>query len=106
MQINRGGSGLHANTYGGVMRVYLLLPFLAACARSGLGKTDLDTGEIEDTDVPAGLQDCPWVGTWNLAAVQCGTFEFPDWYETHDAASMVIDHDPAGGCSVVTTITS
>ena len=89
------------------MRVHLLLAVLAGCSNSGLGKTDLGTGATGDTgpDV-VGLQDCPWVGTWNLTAVRCGTFEYDDWYDTHDGASMVITHRPEGGCSVVTTITS
>ena len=87
------------------MRVLLLVSILPACSNSGLGKTDAVTGDTGDTDGGAvGLQDCPWVGTWNLTAVRCGTFEYNDWYDTHDSAAMVVDHDPEGGCYVQTTI--
>jgi hypothetical protein len=85
------------------MRLGLVI--LAGCTHSGLGKTDLATGATGDTaTVPVGLQDCPWVGTWNLNAVRCGTFEYDDWYDTHDSAQMVIVQRPEGGCDVVTTI--
>lgn len=85
-----------------------LLLFLAACSHSGLGETT--SGESgatppDDTTEP-GLHDCPWVGTWTLSAVKCGSFDYPAWYEDHDAATLEIDHDPDGGCAVVAQITS
>jgi hypothetical protein len=87
------------------MRV-LLLSILAGCANSGLGQTDVGTGSTGDTaGGGTGAQDCPWVGTWSLSAVRCGTFEYDDWYDSHDSAQMVVEHDPAGGCAVVTSIT-
>jgi hypothetical protein len=94
------------------MRTMLLLP-LVSCAHSGLGQTDETsggTGSTGDTG-PTSVQDCPWVGTWNLAAVRCNTFAYgsaatgDQWYAHHDDATMEIDNDPAGGCDVVTTIT-
>lgn len=86
------------------MRIQALLAVLASCANSGLGRTDLGTGTTDDTD-PAGVQDCPWIGTWSLSAVRCGSFPLDEWYDTHDGASMDITQGPDGGCSVVTTIT-
>ena len=79
-----------------------VLVLLHGCSNSGLGQP---TGETADSAPPAGLEDCPWVGEWDLDALKCGgTFDYTAWYETHEGASMVIGHDPAGGCAVVTTI--
>lgn len=82
----------------------LLVVALAACSNSGLGQpTQVGTG-----DTAAGttaLADCPWVGTWALTTVNCNTFPYAPWYDAHDSASMQITQDPAGGCSVVTTVT-
>jgi hypothetical protein len=88
----------------------LQLSILAGCSNSGLGQTDVATGTTGDTGpATVALQDCgsadlSWVGTWNLSAVRCGTFEFDDWYDSHDSATMVVAQDPAGGCTVETTI--
>ena len=83
----------------------LLLSLALGCSNSGLGQTDLAaTGSTGDTGGAVGLQDCPWVGSWDLEAVRCSTFDYPDWYDTHTGASLVIEHDPLGGCAVVSTV--
>lgn len=82
----------------------LLSLTVLGCSQSGLNQLDqAGTGSTGDT-APQGLQDCPFVGTWSLSAVRCSTFEFDDWYDTHTGATLVIDHDPAGGCAVGVTI--
>src|SRR5688572_11751164 len=48
----------------------LAMALLAACANSGLGQTDADT----DTDAPP-EGTCPWVGTWTLTTITCGSIE-------------------------------
>ncbi|MEQ1501156.1 MAG: hypothetical protein ABMB14_02950 [Myxococcota bacterium] len=80
----------------------LFVLFAAACSNSGLGHTT-ESGDSGGT-TPVGLQDCPLVGTWNLTGVNCATFPYDDWYADHTQASMVIDHDPAGGCAVIATV--
>ena len=48
--------------------------------------------------------DCPWVGTWRLEQLQCGTFDYAEWFEDHDEATLETTHDAAGGCAVTATI--
>jgi hypothetical protein len=81
----------------------LVLALLSGCTNSGLGRTTAETG-----DTAAGtteVQNCPWVGTWQLDQVNCGAFPYDSWYDAHDGATLDIDHDPAGGCVVQAEIT-
>src|SRR5690349_10691815 len=87
------GSGARSNG----MWVFLLLH---GCSNSGLDRSE----ESADTGPTTGLADCPWVGEWALEELKCGSFPYDDWDATHEGATMVIDHDPAGGCAVTTTI--
>jgi hypothetical protein len=83
------------------MWVFVLLQ---GCSNSGLDRSSTDSAE---SAAPAGLEDCPWVGEWELDEVKCGgTFAYNQWYEElhYDGATMVIAHDPDGGCAVETTI--
>lgn len=72
----------------------LLLITLTACSNSGLGKKP--TG---DTAVPE-ASFCPWVGTWELNAVECGGFPYDDWYLDYESAKLRIEDDGATGCDV------
>lgn len=75
---------------------------LHGCSNSGLDRASTDSA---DSAAPAGLADCPWVGEWELEAVKCGaSFDYGNWYDFHNGATMVVAHDPAGGCAVETTI--
>lgn len=79
-----------------------VIVLLHGCSNSGLDRASAETA---DSAPPAGIEDCPWVGEWDLDAIKCGgTFDYDAWYVSHQGASMVITHDPVGGCAVATTI--
>jgi hypothetical protein len=73
---------------------------LGACTNSGLGT---DSGGSADTGVVAG--DCPWVGTWKLAAISCAGFPVDTWADDYGKAQMVITQSDQGGCDVAASVT-
>ncbi|MEQ1567055.1 MAG: hypothetical protein ABMA64_15560 [Myxococcota bacterium] len=76
----------------------------AACSNSGLGRTSVPESAETGTPTNSELKNCPWKGTWELAAVKCGEFDFGAWYDDHSGATLEIDHDPEGGCAVVAQV--
>jgi hypothetical protein len=96
---------------GGIMKIHrLLLPIAvlftaSACTHSGLDQPAAtgDTAPGGDDD-DGGGGNCPWVGTWNLTKVQCGSFLYDAWFEDHDTASLDVTDHPDGGCAVVATV--
>ena len=78
---------------------WLAMALLAACANSGLGETDADT----DTDTtPEGT--CPWVGTWTLSTITCGSIPATEWFGPHTGATLDLSHAAAGGCDAEMTL--
>ena len=77
----------------------LAMALLAACANSGLGQVDDDT----DTDnAPEGT--CPWVGTWTLTTITCGSIPATEWFDSHSDATLDLTHAAAGGCDALMTL--
>lgn len=74
---------------------------LSACTNSGLGKPTI-VGTADTAPPPAA--DCLWVGTWNLSAFKCGTFDYDTFWDNYTGASMVISQNATTGCDVVATI--
>lgn len=83
----------------------LLLLVIAGCTNSGLDRGLTATGDTGDIE-GGNKENCPFVGEWELETIQCSTFDYTDWYEAFEAATMEIDHDPDGGCKVVATLKS
>lgn len=81
----------------------MLWAYVLACANSGLGKPPLTTG---DTGPVVGAADCPWVGTWNLTAFQCGSFAVDPPWPDYDGANLVVTQNATSGCDVTATIRS
>jgi hypothetical protein len=77
----------------------VLVGWAAGCANSGLGQTT-DT----DTDNPP-EGTCPWVGTWTLTTISCGSIEATEWFDSHTSSTLVLSHAAAGGCDGVVTTT-
>jgi hypothetical protein len=74
---------------------------LVACSNSGLGETE--SGTTGDTGATAAA-DCPWVGTWALDEVNCGTFSYDAWFDDHERATLEVSQSDDGGCDVEVTI--
>jgi len=78
----------------------LATALLAACANSGLGPNDDDT----DTDTTF-EGTCPWVGTWDMTTISCGSIPATEWFDSHTGATLDLSHAATGGCDALLTLT-
>lgn len=76
--------------------MWALLLAVSGCSNSGLGRELPDSGDSGST--PGTVTACPWVGTWDLVDVRCGSFPFPDWYDIFESARLDVSL-AAGGSS-------
>jgi hypothetical protein len=69
------------------------------CTNSGLDRST-PTGDTGGGDG----ERCPFVGEWQLEAVQCFSFDYDAWYEDFNKATMEIENGEDGGCDVTVTL--
>lgn len=81
----------------------MFVALFAACTNSGLGLPPV-TGATGDTGTVVTGEPCPWIGTWTLSSVSCGSFPFDEWYVDHDSASLELTQAPQGGCWADVTV--